>query len=166
MTYFYLGYGINGVTPTRKKPQTQKKKNSLRKNCEWGERKKIFVANFICNGTSDNRPPLLRKPLPCGQDPESFSVVYYTLWPLYSGNLPTPNYGYCSHAQTDKNNTNSLWKQTVSTYWCINILEELSHFYPFYNVSRPLCIQGVLKFQIHGIQRLEMVITLPGALSV
>ena len=25
MTYFYLGYGINNVIPTGKKPQTQKK---------------------------------------------------------------------------------------------------------------------------------------------
>ncbi len=40
MTYFYLGYGINNVIPTGKKPQTQKK-NSLRKKCERGEKNRL-----------------------------------------------------------------------------------------------------------------------------
>ena len=39
MTYFYLGYGINNVIPTGKKPQTQKK--LIEEKCERGEKNRL-----------------------------------------------------------------------------------------------------------------------------
>ena len=85
------------------------------------------------------------------RSPESFPIVYCMLQSLYTGNLPTPNYGHQSHAQWKKSIQISLWKQIVSTYWhkswkLFAVLEDFSHFYPFY-VSRPLYTQGTLNLQ-------------------
>ena len=94
----------------------------------------------------------------CGA--KSFPILYYSLRPPYSGNLPTPNYGHRSHIPTDKINTNILLK--VDTRLA-GVKDLKSSYLLSLNISavsihsttlklRPLCIQGVLNLKTLGIQ--------------
>ena len=67
--------------------------------------------------------------------PETFSIVYCTLWPLYSGNLPISNYRHRNHAPVDKINTNFPLKADlhVLVLKSFTVLEYFSCFYPSYN---------------------------------
>ena len=49
--------------------------------------------------------------------PESFPIVYCILWPLYNGNLSTPNYDTVV-TPNGQNQYKFPWKRRVSTYWC------------------------------------------------
>ena len=99
-----------------------------------------------------------------GRVPESFPIVYCKLRPLYSGNFPILNYGHCSCATNGQNQyefpseSGQSWLTGVKQLKIVAVLEDFSRFYPSYNVSRPLCTQGVLNFQTRGILRLERVI--------
>ena len=63
-----------------------------------------------------------------------------------------------------KNRQQNSWK-------IFTVLEDFSHFYPFFDVSRPLCTQGVLVHAKrsntwHAATGKDCHITRPGALSV
>ena len=121
----------------------------------------------------------LRKPPQCGQEaavPNYSLIVYCTLRPPYSGNIPTLKYRHWSHIPKEKINTNfplktdSLMQDQVTgvrklSWKIFAFLEDFSHFYSFY-VLRPLCTRGALNFQTRGIRWLVRVVTLPGALSI
>ena len=98
--------------------------------------------------------------------PQSWIIPYSSLYIATSVYLPTPNYG---HAPKDKINANFPLKVDsldlhVEKY--LLFFKSLAISIHSSNVLRPLCTQGVLNFRTRGIQQLERVITLSGALSV
>ena len=98
--------------------------------------------------TSDNRLPPLMETITKqtrSRGSKSFLVVYCTLRPPYSGNLPTLNHGHSSHAPTVKINKNFPSENGQSHARATGLkifafLEEFSCIYSFDNVLKLLCI--------------------------
>ena len=85
-------------------------------------------------------------------------LFYCTSRPLYSENLPTLNYGHCSHTPTDKINANfevAKWQSWLTGVKELKNICCFRRFKPFY-----------IRSTSRGIRRLEMVVTLTGALCM